>query len=328
MKAIHCTQYGDVEHLKILEVEKPAIGKDEVLVQVATTTVQTADWRVRTLTMPAGMTFFAKIFFGFNKMKQPILGTEFAGRIVSVGESVTRFKVGDDIVATTGAKFGAHAEFSKVSENGVVLKKPSRLTFQEIVCLPFGGLTALDFLKYRVKVKPNQNVLVVGASGAVGTAAIQISKILGANVIAVCSYENQHFVKSLGADQVIDYARTKFWEESSKYDVIFDAVGNLETSKLLNSLHKNGKLVLVSASLWQMLTSALRNFFSKQEIFSGVIEESPQRLAELVRLVELGKYKPVIGKEYAFQDIVEAHKCVQSRHKRGNVVINVNSSIQ
>jgi NADPH:quinone reductase-like Zn-dependent oxidoreductase len=321
MRAVYCIQYGGVENLKIVEAPTPVIMKNQILVQVRATTVQTADWRIRTLEMPKGMRFMAKLFFGFRKPKQPIFGTEFAGTVVAVGESVTHFKIGDEVVAATGAKYGGHAEFAKVSEKGAVIKKPSSLTVQEAASIPFGGITALDFLKYKAKVKSGDRVIVNGASGSVGVAAIQVAKILGAHVTAVCGSQNVEFVKSLGADRVIDYSKTKFWEENEKYNVIFDIVGDLKTTLLINSLAEKGKLVLIAAGINQMLEAVAKNLFSNHRIICGVANESKEMLTEIIGLAESGKYRAIIDKEFPLEEIAQAHLLVQSRHKRGNVVI-------
>ncbi len=321
MRAVYCIQYGGVENLKIVDAPTPILGKKDILVQVFGSSVQTADWRIRTLQMPDGMKFLARLFFGFKSPKQPIFGTEFAGRVVAIGDSVTRFKIGDDVVAATGAKYGAHAEFAKISEDGVLTKKPSSLKFEDVASLPFGGITALDFLKYKAKVGSGDKVLINGASGAVGVAAIQIAKILGAHVTAVCGTQNADFVKSLGADRVIDYTKTKFWDQNEKYDVIFDIVGELKISHFLSALAEKGKLVLIAAGISQMLEAVVRNLFSNRKILCGVTSESKEMLAEIVSLTESGKFRAIIAKEFPLDEIAQAHLLVESRHKRGNVVI-------
>jgi NADPH:quinone reductase-like Zn-dependent oxidoreductase len=323
MKAVYCTRYGSVENLKIVEIEKPEISEEEILVQVVSSTVQTADWRIRTMSMPGGMTFMGKLVFGFSKLRQPILGTEFSGKITAVGKKVNAFKPGDEIIAATGAKLGAHAEFVKISQHGVVVKKPSSLSFQESASLPFGGLTALGFLKYRAKLKAGEKVLINGASGAVGVAAIQIAKILGAQITAVSSKGNAAICQELGANHVIDYSENNFWQQNQKYDVIFDVVGTLEASQIIKALETNGRLVLISAGIGQMLGAFFRNLFSKQEIIFGVANESKENLEELVRLAETRKYKAVIDKEFSINEIAQAHQHVENKRKRGNVVVNI-----
>lgn len=323
MKAVYCTQYGGVENLKIVEVKNPVPEKKEVLVQVMATTVQTADWRVRTLELPRGMSFIGKLALGFNRPRQPILGTEFSGKVTRVGPDVTQFKIGDDIIGATGAKFGAHAEFIKISEDAALVKKPLSLSYADAASLPFGGITALDFLKYRAQIKQGEKVLINGASGSVGVAAIQIAKILGAEVTAVCGPGSIEFVRSFGVQHVLDYTQIHFWKKNQKYDVVFDIIGNLEISDLLKVLNRNGRLILVAAGLGQMLGSVVRNLFSKEKIFCGVALETKAMLAELVGLVESGQYRAVVEKELPLSEIAQAHRLVQSRHKHGNVVIIV-----
>lgn len=323
MKAAYLSQFGDLKHLKVIEVEKPTIDENEILVQVETTTVQSADWRLRTLQMPPGMGFIAKIVFGFNKPRKPILGTELAGKVTAVGQNVTEFKIGDEVVAAVGTQLGAHAEFAKVPKNGTIAFKPSQLSFQQVVAIPFGGITALDYLKYKTQLKKNETILIDAASGSVGVAAIQVAKILGAQVTAVCSEANFELVRSLGADHVIDYSKNDILNQTLRYDVVFDVLGNRDLSKLLNLCNDKGRLVLISASLWQMLAAPFHNLFSRKKIVCGVADESRKNLQELLEWAKAGKYKPVIGQEFRFENISEAHALVQSRHKRGNIVVNV-----
>lgn len=323
MKAAIVTQYGSADHVVVEERPMPTPLKGEVLVKVHYSTVQTADWRVRSLTLPGGMKMIARFIFGWSKPRQPILGTEYSGEVIAVGPDVNQFKAGDAIMGTSGASFGAHAQYIKVSVKGLAMRKPDSITFKEAAALPFGALTALDYLKYKAKVQSQDRVLIYGASGAVGVAAIQICKHLGAHVTAVCSERNFDLVKELGADAVVDYRTTNFWEQGHQYDVIFDCVGGLKISNLRHTTRPSGKILLISASLWEMLYGALWNVFSSQKVLSGVTNESPQNLQELLDLHERGQYRVILDRSFPLEQIADAHRHVESRHKRGNVVIEI-----
>ncbi|MES2769513.1 MAG: NAD(P)-dependent alcohol dehydrogenase [Bdellovibrionota bacterium] len=318
-----CTGYRSLDYLRLVDVDKPVLGESDLLIEVKFSSVQTADWRIQSFEMPKGMGTLARLIFGFSKPRQPILGTEISGVIKATGPNVKTFKVGDEVVAVLGAKFGGHAEFIKVKEDSLILKKPSNMKFQEAACLSFGGLTALDFLKYKANVKSREHVLIHGASGAVGLAAIQIAKHLGAVVTAVCSQENFPLVRSIGADFVLDYSKEAFWKSETKYDVIFDIIGNFKISEGLDSLKDFGRLVLIAAGLEQMLFGSVQTISTKKKVITGVGAESKDLLLELIQLYERGQYKSIIDREYSLEQIPEAYKYTSGRHKRGNVVINI-----
>lgn len=324
MKAIVCTQYGSTEFLKVAEVFTPIPKGNEILVKVRASTVQAADWRIQTLTVPRGMKFICRLVFGFSKPRQPILGTELSGVVTEVGKSVNRFKVGDNIIATTG-RFGAHAEFVVLAEDGVVFKKPDSLSFQKSAALAFGGTTALYFLRDQARLKHGDHLLVNGASGPVGVAAIQLAKHLGAKVTAVCSEAHFDLVKSLGADNTIDYSNEDFRKNGEKYDVVMDVVGTLRFSTTKNSLRPNGRMLLVTADLLEMLLIPWHNLTSSQKVFAGVTKEDPKLLSKLLELVQNGQFQSIIDREFPFERAPEAFAYVAQRHKKGNVVINMPS---
>ncbi|MEK4485768.1 NAD(P)-dependent alcohol dehydrogenase [Psychrobacillus sp. FSL H8-0484] len=322
MKAIVCTKYGPPNVLQLKEVEKPTPKENEILVKVKATTVTAGDIRVRSFTVPLSFWLPARIALGFRRPQKAILGMELAGEVESVGEDVKLFKKGDQVFAASQAGFGAYAEYKCLSEDGPVSFKPSNLTYEEAAAIPIGARTALYYLR-KANIQSGQKVLVYGASGSVGTYAVQIAKFFGANVTGVCSTTNLELVKSLGADQVIDYTAEDFSIKGETYDVIFEAVNKSSFSACMKSLKKDGTYLNVTIPLpginmlWTKLTS------SKKLILSQNSPENSEALNFLKELVESGKLKVVIDRSYEIEEIVEAHRYVEKGHKKGNVVITV-----
>lgn len=309
MKAVICTKYGPPEVLQIKEVEKPVPKPDEVLIKILATTAHIGDTKIRRFEPGMGPVkdiFFKpvmRIILGFTKPRKQILGMELSGEIEAVGKDVTLFKVGDPVFASTEFRFGTYAQYCCLPEKGILAIKPVNMTHEEAAPVSNGAITALIHMR-RADIKNGDKVLIYGASGSVGTYAIQIAKDYGAEVTAVCSTSNLELVKSLGADKVIDYTKEDFTQSGENYDVIYDAVGKIEPSKRKKALSKSGQYLNV-------LT------------MSGNIKLNVEDLNTIKELCESGKLKTVIDKIYPLEEIVEAHRYVDKGHKKGNVVITV-----
>lgn len=296
MKAMVVTKYGPPDGLKIKEIEKPSPKDNEVLIKIHASTVTFGDAMLRSFGFLQRLLF--GLFFGLKKDK--ILGHEFAGVVEETGKSVTRFQVGDQVFASSGFKSGAYAEYICIAEEKMIALKPVNMSFQQAAAVPVGGNTALHILR-QANIQPGQKVLVYGASGSVGTYAVQLAKHFGAHVTAVCGTANQEFIRDLGADEAIDYTKEDFNTQREKYDVIFDAVRKLSPAQYKQSLKENGRYLSSSAST----------------------KESPSNLEYLKALIEAGEISAVIDRVYRFEQIPDAHKYVDQGHKKGNVVISV-----
>jgi len=318
MKAVICTKYGPPDVLKLEEVEKPTPKDNEVLIRINATTVTSGDSRIRQADL-----FLIRLIFGFTKPRNNILGGNFAGTVESIGNDVTLFKEGDQVFGSTGMSFGSYAEYKCLSENEVLAKIPSNMNYNESTAVIFGGLTALSFLQ-KAGIKSGQKVLVYGASGAVGTAAVQLAKYFGAEVTGVCSDANIDLVKSLGASKVIDYKKEDFSETDELYDIVYEAVGKTSISKGKKILKKNGIYIGGASGLLkgfsQLLWTAIT---SNKKIITGIAEESTENLVLLRDIIENGDFKAVIDKTYPLEEIVEAHTYVDKGHKTGSVVVTL-----
>jgi len=322
MKAIVYERYGGPDVLQLKEVAKPAPKDNEVLIKIHATTVTSGDWRVRSLDVPAGFGLLSRLFLGISRPRQPILGTELAGVIESVGKDVTKFKVGDQVFAFSGAGMGCHAEYKCMSQDGPIALKPANLTYDEAAALSFGGTTALNFFK-RGKLQRGETVLVNGASGGVGTAAVQLAKHFGAIVTGVCSSANVELVKSLGATHVIDYTKKDFTKNGENYDIIVDTVGTAPFSRSKGSLKDGGRLLLVLGTLSDLLQIPWVSMTSNKKVIGGPAAERAEDLRFLAELAEGGEFKPVIDRRYPLEQIAEAHRHVDTGRKKGNVIITL-----
>lgn len=296
---------------------KPEPKENEILLRIKATAVNSGDIRLR-----KANPFAVRLFFGLLKPKITILGSVFSGEVESVGKQVKRFNVGDQVFGHTNMRFGAYAEYICLPEDGSLALKPAAFSHHEAAAIPFGGVTALHFIK-KVKIEANQKVLIVGASGAVGSAAIQLAKSYGAIVTGVCSTFNIDLVKSIGADKVIDYTKEDFTQNGEIYDLIFDAVNTISVSQSLKSLAKNGIMILSAAGMKEMLQGLWISMTSKRKVMTGVISHNADDIVFLKQLIEDRKFKPVIDRAYSLAQIAEAHAHVEKGHKRGNIVISI-----
>lgn len=316
MKAIVYTKFGPPEVLHLQEVEKPTPKNNEVLIKIVATTVVKEDPDMRA----------SPGFNGFLKPRNAILGQELAGEIEAIGKDVTRFKPGDQVFGFD--MFGAYAEYKCMPENGALAIKPVNLSYEEAASVPNGALTALPFLRDKGEIQSGQIVLIYGASGSVGAAAVQLARYYGAEVTGVCSTANLEWVKSLGAGQVIDYTREDFIENSKTYDIIFDTVGKCSFSKSKDSLTDEG-IYLTTVPTPVIMLQALwtaRSGGKKVKFVAAGLRPAKQKIKDLVfltELIEAGKVKPVIDRCYPLEQIAEAHSYVAKGHKKGNVVITV-----
>jgi NADPH:quinone reductase-like Zn-dependent oxidoreductase len=325
VKAVLHTRYGPPDLLQFSDVNKPTPKDNELLVAIHATTVSTGDCNMRNFTfVTRSMLPFAKLMFGIRKpWKTRILGTELAGEVESVGKDVKRFKKGDRIVASTGMAGGGHAEYGCLPEGGAVALKSDSLSWEEAVAIPFGANTALYFLRDLGKIQPGQKLLVIGASGSIGSAAVQLAKHFGANVTAVCSGANVDMVKSLGADQAIDYTKEDFTTTADTYDVIFDIVGATSFRRCRHVLKPHGVFLQNIMEITGMVRILWTSIAGGKKLKGGVAMDSPARMNVIAELVVAGKLRPVIDRSYPLERIVEAFKYVERGHKKGNVVITV-----
>ncbi len=306
MKAVIYEKYGSPAVLKITDIEKPTPSENEVLINVKATTVTIGDSRMRSFTVPRWQWLMARLYLGVFKPRRPILGMEIAGVIEATGNNVTRFKVGDDVFASTfDSDFGGYAEYKCIPEDGLIAHKPDNLSYGEAAALVGGGMTALHCLQ-KADIQPEHHVIIYGASGTVGTNAVQLAKYhYGAHVTGVCSTKNLELVKSLGADDVIDYTVEDFAQGSQKYDVVFDAVAKYPSAKAKSALKSDGIYLNVHSD---------SNPSKKQ---------AEDHFHHIKQLAEDNVIKPVIDCQYTIEDIVEAHRYVDTGRKRGNVVIQI-----
>jgi len=322
MQAFVYRRYGGPEVVELADVPKPVPRANEVLVRIRATTVTSGDWRVRTLHVPPGLGLVARLALGITRPRQPIMGSEMAGTIESVGKDVTRFRTGDEVFGFPGGAMGCHAQYRAMPEEGRLARKPANLPFEEAASLPFGASTSLHFLR-KAAIKPGDKVLVIGASGGVGTAMVQLAKHFGAEVTGVTSTANLALVASLGADKVIDYTREDFTARGETYDIVVDTVGKISFARCKPVLKDKGRLLAVAAGMQEMLATLWAPLTGSQRVVAGPAEERAGDLPEIARLAEAGVLKPVIDRRYRFAQMAEAHAYVETGRKRGSVVVSV-----
>lgn len=324
MKAIVYTQYGAPDVLRLQEVAKPTPKDDEVLIKVHATTVTTGDVNIRGFVfVPNGMRFLTRLAFGLKKPKKTILGMELAGEVEAVGKAVTMFKPGDRVFGLDSSKMGAYAEYTCRPESSPLVVMSPRMSYEEAAAIPNGAGTALYFLRNLAKVQPGQTVLINGASGSVGSYAVQIAKHLGAHVTGVCSGKNEALVKSLGADRVIDYTREDFTKGNQTYDVILDTTGKRPFAAYKKVLTQKGRFLAVAGGMREFRQMAWTGLRGGKRLLAGTPGERKDELLLFREWFEAGIIKPVIDRCYHFSEAVEAHRHVDSGRKRGNVVITV-----
>ncbi|MDG5788839.1 NAD(P)-dependent alcohol dehydrogenase [Evansella sp. AB-P1] len=331
MKAIVYTKYGGPEVLQLKEVEKPIPKDNEIMVRVYATPVSFGDILGRSFkdvspsqfSMPFLFWIPAKIAFGISKPRKRILGSEFSGEVEYIGKDVKRFKPGDQVFGYVGQNFGAYAEYLCVPEKGIVTIKPSNLSYEEASTIPYGAIMALNLLR-KVNVQPGQKILINGASGGIGSAAVQLAKYFGAEVTGICSTPRLKLVESLGADKVIDYTKEDFTKNGETYDLIFDILGKSSFARCKQSLRKNGRYLLASFKTKQLSQMLWTYVFSNKKVICALALEKNDDLIFIKELIEVGKFKTVIDKCYPLENTADAHSYVKNGNKRGNVVITIN----
>lgn len=315
MKAMVCTKYGSPDVLQLQEVEQPLPNEKQILIRVHTTAVNSGDLRLRKADPWA-----VRLFLGLTKPRQPIFGSVFAGTIEEVGSRIHPFSIGDKVFGMTGMALGTYGEYICMPENGCISLMPNNMDFIQAAAVPFGVTTALHFLK-KAMLQKGEKILIYGASGAVGSAAVQLARYSGAEVTAVCSSGNASLVRSLGADHVIDYTKEDFNDHPERYDVVFETVNKLPFSLCRRLVREEGRLILGAAGFADMLKGAWSDKTKRIKVLSGVAQENKEDIAFIKELIENDHYTAVIDRSYPLAKMVEAHQYVELGHKKGNVVI-------
>lgn len=326
MKAAVATAYGGPDVVEIRDLPMPVPRSEEVLIRVVAATVTSADARVRAARFPSGFHLLARLFFGIRRPRRPILGSEAAGVVEAVGDGVTGFKTGDAVFVFNGAAMGCHAEFIAIPENGPLAKIPDGFSFDEAAAIGFGGTTALYFLRDVAKLQSGERVLINGASGAVGSAAVQLARHFGAHVMGVCSAANADFVRGLGADVVIDYEAEDFTQRDERWDVIVDTVGNAPFRRSRPVLNRNGRLLLVVAGLGDLLLAPLQGWMSGCRIHGGGAPDRAEDIVALQTLCASGAFRPAVSQRYSLAEIREAYAAVDTGRKVGNIVLSFDAA--
>lgn len=330
MKAIVMSDYGPPEVLKLEEVNKPDPKDNEILVRVHAVSVNYGDIVARNFknltpgefNMPFLLWFLARIQFGINKPKTTILGSEFAGEVESVGKEVKRFSAGEQVFGYLSQTMGADAEYVCMPEDGEIALKPANMTFEEAAAVPYGAITALNLLR-KVNIQSGQQVLINGASGGIGSAAVQLAKSHGAEVTGVCGTPRLDFVKTLGADHVIDYTQEDFTENGETYDLIFDILGKSSFSHCKDSLKPNGVYLLASFKSGDLLQMLWTSLFGKKKVICALSSENSGDLPYIKELIEAGTIKAVIDKRFALENTADAHRYIEGGKKKGHIIITV-----
>ncbi|MBN2499253.1 MAG: NAD(P)-dependent alcohol dehydrogenase [Anaerolineales bacterium] len=332
MKAIELTKFGPPDVLQIKEVKKPTPKANEILVRVQATSVNYGDLAARNFkniparefNMPLLLWLPARLAFGLNKPNIKVLGSEFSGEVEVVGKDVQHFKAGDPVFGYRGQSMGAYAEYLCIPEDATVTRKPANLSYEEAAVVPYGALMALPLLQ-KMDIQPGQKVLVNGASGGIGAAAVQIAKHFGAEVTGVCGTARLEFVKALGADKVIDYTQEDFTQNGETYDLIFDVLGKSSFVDSKNSLTPNGRVLYASFKLRHLLDMLWTSMFGSRKVICALASESQESLAAIKELIEAGKIKAVVDQCFPMEQAAEAHRYIESGQKKGYVAITMES---
>ncbi|WP_458122130.1 NAD(P)-dependent alcohol dehydrogenase [Paenibacillus sp. Z6-24] len=305
MRAVICTRYGSADFLEIAQMDTPVPDKKDIIVRIHATTVSAGDIRVRQFRSPLLLWIPMRLVLGIRKPRNPVLGVELAGQVVDCGSEVTQFQRGDRVFALTGMRFGAHAEYIRLPESAQITRMPKGMAYEQAAALPYSGTSALCFLR-RARIQPGQRILIYGASGAVGSTAVQLAAHYGAVVTGVCGPNNLQMVQSMGASKVIDYTKTVFHEQPERYDIIFDAVGKLSEKQAVPALVPGGTYITVDGQ--------------------GMIRTTRDDLIYIRERAEAGEIWPVIDRYYTLDEVPDAHRYVEQGHKKGNVVIRVSTA--
>lgn len=321
MRAVVYDRFGPPEVVSVREVPAPACGERQIRVRVRAAAVSSGDRRLRAADLPPGFGLIGRLFLGLRRPRFPVLGADFAGEVEAVGAAVTRFAPGDRVFGYRPTRLGCHAEQVVVDEHGQVAALPEGVSFEQGGAACFGAITALVFLRDRARLQAGESVLVVGASGAVGSAAVQIARLMGARVTGVCSGANAERVRGLGAEAVVDYTREDVLARGVRYDVVLDAAGTTRFATHRAILTDGGRLLLVIGSLWQMLAAPLQSALSRYRVCVGDTRGTPEDVRLLAEWMADGRYTPLIDRTHPFAEAAEAHRHVDTGHKRGNVVL-------
>jgi NADPH:quinone reductase-like Zn-dependent oxidoreductase len=328
MRAVLYSEYGPPEVLHLGEVEVPRPKPTELLVRVHATSVTTGDVNARGFVfVPKGLKGVARLMFGLRRPSKAVLGTDFAGVVEAVGESVTRFAVGDRVFGTTEGALGAYAEYLTIGEGGIVCRTPATLSDEEAAAVPFGALSALLFVREKVQIAAGERVMVIGAAGGVGIWALQLAHAAGAEVTAVCSTGKVALVQSMGADHVIDYTSQELSSRGIQYDLIIDTVGALSLKQASALLSEKGRLLAVAGGIKELVQAPLSAMGKGPKLIAGPATPSQKHLVEVAALLEAGTLRPVIDRRFALEEIVEAHRYVDQGHKQGSVIITLNHAV-
>ena len=322
MKAMIYDHYGDPDVLHPAEIDRPVPKAHEVLIKVHATSVTAADYRARALDVPPGFGLPARLTFGLRKPRNPVLGVELAGEVVEVGSKVSRFRIGDQVFGTN-LHMGGYAEYAVRDERSALARMPDNMSYEESAAIAFGAQTALYYLRDIGHIQTGDKVLVYGASGGVGTAAVQLARYFGAEVTGVTSTANLELVRSLGADRVIDYTERDYTATGEQYDLIIDTVGKTSFEHARSALKPDGKYLAVAGGMHEYLLQAWTAIKRGQRVRCSVARERVEDLEFIRDLVEAGRYQPAIDRSYPFEQLPEAHAYASRGHKRGNVVVSL-----